>query len=143
FKNINLQYSVRGENRVTTTDSLFFKPEMFRDMQSGLQHSIPPSTNFKMLKYFSATTSVNYQQVWYLKTIEKAYDPSVNTVVTNDVHGFDAFRTYSFNSSLGTTIYGTFQFGEEKKIQAIRHVMRPSVSYSYTPSFENYWDTYD
>jgi lipopolysaccharide assembly outer membrane protein LptD (OstA) len=143
FKNINLQYSVRGENRVTTTDSLFFKPEMFRDMQSGFQHSIPLSTNFKIFKYFSATTSVNYQEVWYLKTIEKAYDPSVNTVVTNDVHGFDAFRTYSFNSSLGTTIYGTFQFGEEKKIQAIRHVMRPSVSYSYTPSFENYWDTYD
>ena len=58
------------------------------------------------------------------------------------MNGFDAFRTYSFNSSLGTTIYGTFNFGEDKKIKSIRHVMRPGVSYSYTPSFEKYYDTY-
>lgn len=143
FKNINLQYNLRGENRITTTDSLFFKSEMFKGMNTGFQHSIPLSTNFKVFKYFSATTSVNYQEVWYLKTIEKEFDPAANTVVNRDVHGFDAYRTYSFSSSLGTTIYGTFNFGEDKKIQAIRHVMRPSVSYSYTPSFEEYWDTYD
>lgn len=143
FKNINLQYNLRGENRIATTDSLFFKPEMFRDMNTGFQHSIPLSTNFKIFKYFSASTSVNYQEVWYLKTIEKFYDSGQNQLITRDVHGFDAYRTYSFTSSVGTTIYGTFNFGETKKIQAIRHVMRPAVSYSYTPSFEQYWDTYD
>lgn len=143
FKNINLQYNLRGENRIATTDSLFFKPEMFRDMNTGFQHSIPLSTNFKIFKYFSASTSVNYQETWYLKTIEKFYDSEQNQLITRDVHGFDAFRTYSFSSSVGTTIYGTFNFGETKKIQAIRHVMRPSVSYAYTPSFERYYDTYD
>jgi lipopolysaccharide assembly outer membrane protein LptD (OstA) len=142
FKNINLQYNLRGENRISTTDSLFFKPEMFRDANSGFQHSIPLSTNFKVFKFFSVTTSANYNEVWYLKTINRSFDSEANTVVTNDVNGFDAFRTYSFSSSVGTTIYGTFNFGEDKKIQGIRHVIRPSISHSYTPSFEKYYDTY-
>jgi len=142
FKNINFQYNLRGENRISTTDSLFFKPEMFRDANTGFQHSIPLSTNFKIFKYFSVSTSANYNEVWYLKTINRRFDSDLNDVVTEDVNGFDAFRTYSFSSSVGTTIYGTFNFGETKKIQAIRHVMRPSLSHSYTPSFEQYYDTY-
>ena len=143
FKNINLQYNLRAENRIQTTDSLFFKPQMFRDAKIGFQHSIPLSTNFKVFKYFSATTSMNYNEVWYLKTIRRQYNPTQNKVVDTDVQGFAAFRTYSFTAGLGTTIYGTFNFGEQKKIQAIRHVMRPNVSYSYTPSFSKYYDTYD
>ncbi len=143
FKNINLQYNLKGENRIATTDSLFFKPEMFRDAKVGFQHSIPLSTNFKIFKYFSATTSANYDEVWYLKTIRRAYDPSIDSLVTREVNRFDAFRTYSFTASVGTTVYGTFNFGDDKRIKSIRHVVRPSVSYSYTPSFEKYFDTYD
>jgi hypothetical protein len=101
------------------------------------------STNFKVLKYFSATTSMNYNEVWYLKTIRRNYDPTQNAVIDTEVQGFDAFRTYSFTAGLGTTVYGTFNFGSTKKIQAIRHVMRPNISYSYTPSFSKYYDTYD
>jgi lipopolysaccharide assembly outer membrane protein LptD (OstA) len=142
FKNINLQYNLNGRNTINTTDSLFFKSEMFKDAQVGFQHSIPLSTNFKIFKYFSASTSVNYEEIWYLKTIRKEYSTEQNAVINSTVNGFDAFRTYNFSASLGTTIYGTFNFGENKKIQAIRHVMRPSVSYGYTPSFEKYYDTY-
>ena len=142
FKNINLQYNLNGRNTINTTDSLFFKSEMFKDAQVGFQHSIPLSTNFKIFKYFSASTSVNYEEIWYLKTIRKEYSTEQNAVINSTVNGFDAFRTYNFSASLGTTIYGTFNFGENKKIQAIRHVMRPSISYGYTPSFEKYYDTY-
>jgi lipopolysaccharide assembly outer membrane protein LptD (OstA) len=142
FKNINLQYNLNGRNTITTTDSLFFKPQMFRDAKLGIQHSIPLSTNFKLFKYFSASTSLNYEEVWYAKTIERSYNTEQSAVVDKVVSGFDAFRTYSFSSSVGTTIYGTFNFGENKKIKSIRHVMRPSVSYGYTPSFEKYYDTY-
>ena len=142
FKNINFQYNLKGDNRIQTTDSLFFKPEMFRDSKIGFQHSIPLSTNFKIFKYFSATTVLNYNEVWYLKTISKKFDAIQNKVIDTDVNAFDAFRTYSFNSSLGTTIYGTFNFGDDKKIKSIRHVMRPGISYGYTPSFEKYFDTY-
>lgn len=142
FKNINLQYNLSGKNNFVTTDSLFFKPEMFNDAQIGLQQNIPISTNFKVFKYFSASTALNYQEVWYLKTIQRSYDADQSKVIDQTISGFDAFRTYNFSSSLGTTIYGTFNFGEDKKIKSIRHVMRPSVSYGYTPSFEKYYDTY-
>ena len=142
FKNINLQYSLKADNRIQTTDEFFFKPQMFTDAKSGLQHSIPLSTNFKIFKYFSASTTLNYNEVWYLKTNKKSFDVQTNKVIDTDVNGFDAFRTYSFSSSLGTTIYGTFNFGDKKIIQSIRHVMRPSASFSYTPSFEKYFDTY-
>ena len=142
FKNINLQYSLRGENRISTTDSLFFKPEMFRDARTGFQHTIPLSTNFKVFKHFSVSTGANYNEIWYLKTTNRYFDIDKGEAIKEEINGFDAFRTYSFSSNIGTTIYGTFNFGENKKIQAIRHVMRPSVSYSYTPSFDKYWDTY-
>lgn len=142
LKNINLQYDLSAKNSISTKDSLFFKKQMFDDAKIGLQHSIPLSTNFKLFKYFSASSSFNYKEVWVTKTINKTYDSSKGAVVVSDVKGFDAFRTYSFSSSLGTTIYGTFNFGSDKKIQSIRHVMRPSISYGYTPSFEKYYDTY-
>ena len=143
FKNINLQYNIRGENRITTTDSLFFKAEMFKDALVGFQHSVPLSTNFKIFKYFSASTTFNYTETWQFKTISKSYDLASNSVKTTDINGFDAFRTYNVSNSIGTTIYGTFNFGDKKKIQSIRHVMRPSISHSYAPSFEKYFDTYD
>jgi lipopolysaccharide assembly outer membrane protein LptD (OstA) len=142
IKNINFQYNLRGENRISTVDSLFFKPQMFRDAKSGFQHSIPLSTNFKIFKYFSVTTSASYNEVWALNTIDRYFSPTENKVITEDLKGFDSFRTYNFNANIGTTIYGTFNFGEDKQIQAIRHVMRPGVSYGFTPSFEKYYDTY-
>ncbi|TCN58955.1 LPS-assembly protein LptD [Flavobacterium circumlabens] len=142
IKNINLQYNLSGKNNITTTDSLFFKPQMFRDAQIGMQHSIPLSTNFKIFKYFSAGASTNYQETWVTKTIDRSYDTSQSKVVDRTVNGFDAFRTYNFSTNLGTTIYGTFNFGADKRIQSIRHVMRPSITYAYTPSFEKYYNNY-
>ncbi len=143
IKNINFQYNLRGENKMETNDSIFFKPEMFRDAKLGFQHSIPISTNFKIFRHFSASASVNYNEVWYFKTIRRNYNDFQNKVVDTEVQGFDAFRTYYFSSGIGTTIYGTFNFKKDSRIQAIRHVMRPNVTYSYTPSFEKYYDTYD
>jgi lipopolysaccharide assembly outer membrane protein LptD (OstA) len=142
IKNISFQYNIRGENRIKTTDSLFFKPQMFRDARTGFQHSIPISTNFKVFKHFSVTGSANYNEVWTLNTIEKYYSATENKVVTVDKNGFESFRTYNFNVGIGTTVYGTFNFGEGKKIEAIRHVVRPNISYGYTPSFDQYFERY-
>lgn len=143
IQNINFQYNVRGENRIVTTDSLFFKPEMFDDAKIGMQHNIPISTNFKVFNYLSMSASTNYQEVWTLETIEKSYDPILEEVVETENKGFDAFRTYNFSTSLGTTFYGMYDFGKDKKIQAIRHVIRPSISYSISPAFDQYYDTYE
>ena len=142
IKNISFQYNIRGENRIKTTDSLFFKPQMFRDARTGFQHSIPISTNFKVFKHFSVTGSANYNEVWTLSTIEKYFSATENKVVTVDKNGFESFRTYNFNVGIGTTVYGTFNFGEGKKIEAIRHVVRPNISYGYTPSFDQYFERY-
>lgn len=142
IQNINLQYNLRGENRIQTNDSLFFKPEMFNEMNAGIQHSIPLATNFKVFKYLSVTMTGNYNETWVLNTFDKFYSNETNQVETVRNNGFDSFRTYNFITNVGTTIYGMFNFGKNSKIQAIRHVMRPSVSYSYTPSFNQYYDTY-
>ncbi len=142
FKNINLQYSVNAQNRILTTDSLFFKPQMFKDLKTGVQHTIPINTNFKIFKHFSVSTGANYNEVWYFKTIKKEFNDTEDKVVTSDVQGFDAFRTYTFNSSIGTTIYGTFNFGKKSRIKTIRHKITPLIGYSYAPSFANYYDTY-
>jgi lipopolysaccharide assembly outer membrane protein LptD (OstA) len=143
IQNINFQYSLRGENRFETTDAEFFKKEMFDDARMGVQHSIPISTNFKLLKYFSLTASTNFQENWVFKTIERSYDVDNQEVVDTDVNGFDSYRTYNFSTGIGTTLYGTYEFGKDKKIQAIRHVMRPNISYSINPAFDQYYDTYE
>ena len=144
--NINTQYNFRGENSVVTNDTLLFKPGMFKNARIGMQHSIPLSTNFKVLKYLSATMGTNFQESWVFETIEQRYDENANEgageVVRDTISGFDAYRTYNFSASLGTTIYGTFKFKEDSKIQAIRHTVRPSVSYSINPAFNQYYDTY-
>ncbi|WP_339696413.1 putative LPS assembly protein LptD [uncultured Marixanthomonas sp.] len=144
--NINLQYDVAAENRIQTTDSLFFKPEMFDNALVGAQHSIPISTNFKILNYLSASASTRLQETWTLKTFDQRYDATANDgvggVVTDTIPGFDRYMTYNFSTSLGTTVYGTFNFGKDKKIQALRHVMRPSISFGVNPAFDQYYDDY-
>ncbi|GAA3789271.1 putative LPS assembly protein LptD [Corallibacter vietnamensis] len=146
IQNINFQYNIRAENRILTTDSLFFKKEMWDDAENGIKHSIPLSTNFKILKYLSLTAGTSYDEVWTFETVNKYYDPELEDIVTEPVRGFDSYRTYNFSSSLGTTLYGMFNFekeGQDKKIKAIRHVMRPSVSYSLNPAFDNFYETYE
>lgn len=144
--NINFQYNVRAENRIQTVDSLFFKKEMFDDAKIGIKHSIPISTNFKLFKYFSLSANTNFEENWTLNTIKKYYDPVTNKAVIIDRNEFASFRTYNFGTSVGTTIYGMYDFkkeGKNPKIQAIRHVMRPSISYNINPSFDKYYETYD
>ena len=144
LKNINFQYSVRGENRIETTDSLFLKKEMFDDALYGLKHSIPITTNFKVLKHLSVSMGGNFEEVWTGQTIKRNnYDVINNSKGIKDtIKGFDRFNIYNFNANVGTTLYGVFNFKEGKKFESIRHVIRPSVSYNISPSFEKYYDEY-
>lgn len=146
IKNFNFQYNMRAENRIRTSDSLFLRPGMFDDARVGARHTLPFNTNFKVAKYFSISVGGNYEDVWTFDTFERGLDPndpeSNREVVLDTISGFDRYNTYGFNASIGTTLYGTFNFGEDKKIQAIRHVMRPQIGWSVTPSFEQFYDTY-
>ena len=98
IKNINFTYNLSARNEIQTVDSLFFKPQMFRDAKNGMQHTIPLSTNFKVLKYLNISTSANYVETWYIKTINKQYNPVTNKVDETTNGGFDTFRTYNFNA---------------------------------------------
>jgi lipopolysaccharide assembly outer membrane protein LptD (OstA) len=142
LQNINFNYTLRGENRIATTDSLFFTSKMFQDAKNGFEHNIPIATNFKIFKYLSVTAGTNYKEVWQFQSIRKFYNNLTNQVEIENKKGFESFRTYDFNTSIGTTIYGTFNFKESSKLQGIRHIIRPSIGYSYTPSFSNYYDEY-
>ena len=142
IQNINLQYSVRAENRMITTEEELFTSKMFENARSGVQHSIPLSTNFKILKHFNLAASANYKEVWQPRTVKyNNYDPLIDGVKKDTVSGFSAFRTYSYGINMATTIYGTVNF-EKGKIRSIRHTIRPSVSYSTAPSFDQYYEEY-
>ena len=142
IQNINLQYSVRAENRMITTEEELFTSKMFENARSGVQHSIPLSTNFKILKHFNLAASANYKEVWQPRTVRyNNYDPLIDGVKKDTISGFSAFRTYSYGINMATTIYGTVNF-EKGKIRSIRHTIRPSVSYSTAPSFDQYYDEY-
>lgn len=142
IENINFQYNFRGENRFNTRDSLFFKKEMFEAAVMGAQHTIPLSTNFKLFNYLSVSANTTYNESWVFRTFERSYDPEMQQEVIDTIKGFDAYRTYNFNSSIGTTLYGLVNFGKDSKIQAVRHVMRPSISYNLNPGFDHYYDSY-
>jgi len=137
IQKIGLTYSMRGENRINTTDEFFFKKEMFDKAKSGIQHNISVNTNMKALKHFTISPSVNYKEVWYFDRLSKKFDDIQNAVVTDTISSFSSFREYNTSVSLTTTLYGMFNF-KKGRIEAIRHVIRPSVSYSYRPDFSFY-----
>jgi len=142
-QNINFQYTSRAENRIITTEEALFGPSMFDNSKMGMKHTIPLSTNFKLFKYLSMSASANYDEVWTQNTVRFSdYDPELGRAVKDNINNIGTFRQYSLSASLGTTVYGTFNFGEDKKIQSIRHTIRPAISYTNKPSFERYYDTY-
>ena len=144
LQNINFQYTMRGDNRINTTDDIIESKGLLYGAKSGMKHSIPIATNFKIAKFFNFAVGGNYNEVWTNETIRKRdYDPALQALPKQDtIRGFDRFAQYNFNASMGTTIYGVFNFKEDKKIQSIRHVINANVNYSNSPSFEQYYDEY-
>ena len=144
FQNINFQYSMRGDNRINTTDDLISEKGLFYGAKLGMQHNIPINTNFKIAKHFNFTLGGNYKEVWTNQTTKKYdYDILLDALPEQDtISGFDRFEQYSFNMGANTTLYGVFNFKEDKKIQSIRHVINANVNYSNSPSFEKYYDEY-
>lgn len=141
IQKLGFNYNMRGEYRIRTKDSLFFKPEMFETAKAGVQHTTNTSTNLKVFKYFTLAANVDYKEVWNFDYIDRQYDENLvnpdNTlggVVTDTIRGFRTFREYSTGISLSTNIYGTFNF-KKGRLKSIRHTFRPSISYTFRPDF--------
>ena len=139
YEKISIGYTGQLDNSIDTKDNLLFKSNLIKDWENGMRHNIPISATFQLFKYINVTPSFNYTSRWYTRKIKKGYDPAQqDVVVTDTTYGF--YRVYDYNASLSlnTKLYGFYQpwkklFGD--KIQMIRHVLTPSVSFSAAPDF--------
>ena len=147
YEKLSFQYTGRMTNSITTKDDLILKQGL-SDWKNGMQHSIPVSATFTLFKYFNLVPSFNYTERWYTSKVMQSFNTDAQAVVRDTVSGFN--RVYNYNTSLqvNTKLYGFFKpwkvFGD--KVQMIRHVFTPSVSFSYAPDFGEarygYYDTY-
>lgn len=137
YEKIGLSLRTELDNRVSVKEYNLFKPSVLDSMQNGMKHDIPVSTSFNLLKYVTVSPGVNYSEYWYLSTIRKEWDADLKKVVVDTVKGFERGYQYGTSVSMSSKVYGTFQFGKTSKVQAIRHVISPSVSLSYRPDFSD------
>jgi len=145
YDNISLKYSMSARNTALMPDSMLFQPGMNAYFKNGMQHKIPISSTIKLLKYFTWTNSASLTSRWYMQSYHKSFeieniteDGTVEGIVVSDtINGFKAANDYSISSSLNTRLYGMYSFGENFPVRAIRHVLTPSVSFTYRPDFSD------
>ena len=142
FHKIGISYSSNIRNDISIVDSLLFSDKSLRSFRNGIRHSIPISTSIKVLKYFTFSPRINYTERWYTNQINKNWDSSDSTLITDTVNKFTRAGEYNISAGLNTKIYGLVQF-KKGKIKAIRHVITPNLSFSYKPDFsENRYGYY-
>lgn len=141
YEKISMQYTGKLTNSVTTTEDKFFSKETLENMRNGVEHNIPVSASFNVLKYINLSPSFNYNEKWYFKRTTFDWNPTMNQVDTTTQYGFYRLYNYSASVSASTTLYGMYDFtkkNKNRKIQAIRHTITPTVSFSYAPDFGNF-----
>lgn len=145
IKNLAVGYNMNLINNISTNEDDAFTSRMWDNAKNGAKHKIDLSTGTTLFNYFPVSFSGSYDEVWYLKTYEKAFDASQNQVVTNDVNGFDSYRTFNLGVSVSTNVYGTLlSKKEDALIKGIRHVISPSIGFGFRPNFAaEEWGYYD
>ena len=149
YEKISMSYTGQLSNRIDTKEDKLLHSNLVKDWRNGFNHSIPVSGNFTLFNYINVSPSFNFYDRMYTNKVMRSWDETRQEEVTDTVYGFH--NVYNWNLSLGmsTKLYGFYIpsrkiFGD--KIQAIRHVVTPSVSFSYAPDFGNrhygYWKTY-
>ena len=145
YHDLTTQYTASLDNKIDTYDSLLFTSAMWRGMKNGFKHEIPLSLQIRPFNNFSISPSLRYSGVLYTQKIEKRwvpdfYDESRNKIVPSVVNDTIRGITYghalvpAISASFNPQLYGTFQFTREgSRIETIRHVMKPSVGFSYAP----------
>lgn len=143
YEKISMQYTGAMTNSVSTKDNLLFKTPM-KQWKNGMKHNIPIEGNFTLFNYINITPSFNYTERWYTKKVMQMYDESTRQVVRDTISGFNRLADYNMAVSLTTKLYGMYKplFMKSKEIQ-IRHVVTPTVSYTYTPDCgSRYYEAY-
>ena len=140
YEKINFTYRMDAKNQLVTTDTMLLSTQ-FTDFKNGIIHKIPISMTTPV-GHLNWTNSININEYWYFKTVSKYYDPNViingvdtGGVVTDDILGFKAGHDVSFSSNLSTRIYGMYSY-KWGPMTALRHVMTPTVGFSYHPDMD-------
>ena len=137
YEKFSLGYNTSLQNRINFKASEFKQPGLLDRFQNGMAHNFQIGLpNFTAFKYINITPSVQYGMNWFFRKTEKEYNPETGMV--EDIKGkafgtFGATHNYSGSISMSTRLYGMFNFGKHRKLQAIRHVVSPSISASFSP----------
>lgn len=166
YEKIYFTYDAQAKNEIRAKDTTLFTSQTLKDSKYGMRQNFSTSYNTRILKYFNVSPSFNYQEVWNFNRVVKRFDPSpiIDTipvknangettdytykttygkVITDRLNGFSPFRTFSASMSTNTQLFGTMQFSKGF-IRGIRHVIKPSVSMSFSPDYasnERYFGT--
>ena len=149
YEKLAVSYTGHFSNSISAKEDKVLHSSLAKDWRNGMQHSIPLSGNFTLFDYININPSFNFTDRTYLNKVDKSWDDVNQREVADTINGFYNVYNWNFSVSASTKLYGFFipnrkLFGD--KVQAIRHVVTPSVSFSYAPDFSasryGYYKTY-
>lgn len=145
YEKIKISYSGRFQNTLTAKEKEFFHKSLVKDWRNGFSHVVPISATFNVFKYINITPNITLNDRMYTSKIKQAWDPNSSAVVRDTTYGF--YNLFDFNASvsMSTKIYGFYKplkfMGD--KLQMVRHVITPTVSFSASPDFgSKFWGYY-
>lgn len=137
LENITVNTGFNLTNFVNTQENELFKKEMWDKMQTGLKNNIALATNTTVAKYFTFSLSANLDNALTTKTLNRYYDP-VKAVTVDEINKkFAGYSTFSATASIQTILYGQMQFKKGSVIEAVRHMVTPSIGFTYSPDFSS------
>lgn len=150
YEKISMSYTGQLANSISTTEDKILHSNLIKDWKNAFQHTIPVQANFTLFNYINMTPSFNFTDRMYSKKVTRGWDNTLQKEVVRDTtYGFHNVYNWSMSVGASTKLYGFWVpnrklFGD--KIQAIRHVITPQVSFSYSPNFGarryGYYDSY-
>lgn len=146
YEKISMSYTGQLSNSIDTKEEMLFKSNLIKDWRNAFQHNIPINANFTLFNYININPSFNFTDRMYSNKVMKSWDEQAQVERADTTYGF--YNVYNWSMSVGasTKMYGFWVpskkiFGD--KIQAIRHVITPQVTFSYAPDCgSRYYDTY-
>ncbi|MBQ6278162.1 MAG: LPS-assembly protein LptD [Muribaculaceae bacterium] len=145
YEKIKISYSGRFQNSLTAKENQFFHKNLVKDWRNGISHMVPISATFNVFKYINVTPNITLNDRMYTSKIKQSWDPNASAVVRDTTYSFYNLFDFSVSLSLSTKLYGFYKplkfMGD--KLQMVRHVMTPTISFSATPNFgSKFWGYY-
>lgn len=149
YEKISMSYTGQFSNSINTTEDHLMHANLIKEWNNGFQHSIPVSGNFTLFNYLNVSPTFNFKDRMYTRKVEQSWDELNQTTVNDTTYGFHNVYDWNLSLALSTKIYGFWTLNKKifgDKIQAIRHVLTPQVSFNYAPDFSSsrygYYKTY-